>query len=101
MESNYIKSARVKLSKLGIKTYEDYQKNKLEIFDIIWKTFELEYSNRWDYHLLSSYPLLKYAKLSEANLWLEHQPQPWEMQTLEYYTERKTYERTKQTLPLL
>lgn len=102
MESNYIKSARAKINKLGIKTYEDYKKNKFEVFDIIWKTFELEYCSKvMDYHTLKTYPLLSYTTLDEASSWLEHQPQPWQVQPLEYYTERSNYETTKQTTTFL
>lgn len=99
MESNYIKSARAKLKKLGVTSYEDFNLHKPEIFNILFKTIELELTRKLNNSLLQP----DYKTVVGATSYPDPLPErkPWGMQTLEYYTERKTYERPKQTLPLL
>lgn len=96
MESNYVKSARAKLKKLGITSYEDFDLHKPEIFDILFKTIELEFMRKLNNSLLQP----GYKTFVEASSYPDPLPErkPWEMQTLQYYTERRTYERPKQTL---
>lgn len=91
MESNYIKSARIKLQKLGITDYKEFRSKYSEVMKIIEDTILKE----WDRKLKtlpteieSVYPVPGYSTFVAARSIPELPPEkkPWELQTLEYYT---------------
>lgn len=63
MESNYVKSARIKLQKLSITNYRTFKKNEAEIMKIVEETIAKEYDvKNID---LESLPSIIYLKAQE------------------------------------
>ena len=86
MESNYIKSARIKLQKLDITDYESFRKKQCEVFEIIYDTVQKEWDRKLDSlpDIELVYPIPGYMEFVKEPL--EQKRKPWEMQTLEYYS---------------
>ena len=84
MESNYVKSARIKLLKLGITDYESFKKHKHEMFEIIdeavWKEYERKMRESLPDHIDLGTPIPFTVTTS-----IPKQP-CWGVQPLEYYT---------------
>lgn len=89
MESNYLKSARIKLEHLGIKDYKDLKMHYTEVFDIIDDCLWKEWARRMN-DSLPAYSevhpgymdFVDFRKLDPIP-----EQKPWQTpQTLEYYT---------------
>ena len=82
MESNYVKSARIKLKHLSIKDYKDFKENFDKIYEIInlyvFKEIKMQ---------IAAKPSPYYQTfVNHREISLEPELKPWQMQTLDYYT---------------
>lgn len=84
MESNYVKSARIKFQKLGVTDYKSFKQHEQEIFEIIYETTWKEYSRKLQESLPDHIDLGDPAYFTVTSLIPEQKS--WEMQTLEYYS---------------
>lgn len=105
MESNYVKSARIKLERLQIKYGNDYIKYRQEIYDIISEYVNKELLRRINEHDWTSSTYYQ-TFVNDRGITLEPERKPWHVQTFDYYTRipersKLKYERPKQTLQLL
>ena len=57
MESNYTKSARIKLERLGVKDDKDFRRHKVEIYKILENLLQQEYEKRMNESLLDCEPV--------------------------------------------
>ena len=60
MESNYLKSARIKLERLGINDYKSFKNHYTEVFDIIESCILKEYARKMADYCESVHPTPNY-----------------------------------------
>jgi hypothetical protein len=97
MESNYVKSARIKLERLGVKDCKDISRHKQEIFDIIYDYFCKECQRQIVEAVPTPvHPTKGYMTFVDGReITMQPDLKPWQIQTLDYYTRKPQIERIK------
>lgn len=89
MESNYVKSARIKLQKLGITDYDMFKRQYSEVMEIVEDTLWKEFNRKIQESLTPYIGFTPgYGTFVDVRSIPELPPEkkPWQVQTLEHYT---------------